>query len=90
MKADKDYGLTAEGELVEQSDPRSATVLWGKGREVGDADAEKYGLTRLQGQGATGTTGEAPAAAVESKAVSAPPENKAISGPQESKAPKPK
>lgn len=70
MIADKDYGLTKDGKVVEQSDPASATVLVGKGCNLPDTEARRYGLLKNE----------------ETKAVESAPENKAVSHAPENKA----
>lgn len=43
--SDKRYFLTADGSrAVEEGDPEAATLLVGKGGELPEAEAEKYGL----------------------------------------------
>lgn len=45
MKADRKLYLTADRErVVEEGDPEAAFLLAAPGKEISDADAEKYGL----------------------------------------------
>jgi hypothetical protein len=72
--ADKRLYLDADGNVVDEGDPRAATLLVGEGGQLSDEDAKKYGLTS-----------KAKAEPVEEKAVNEPRPNKA-KAPAENKA----
>lgn len=49
MRADRKLWLTADRtEVVEDGDPRAAFLFAAPGKEISDADAERYGITEAK------------------------------------------
>lgn len=69
--SDRRLYLAADGEtVVEEGDPRAATLLVGEGGQLSVEDAARYGLTNTRKQ--SGEKAEAP----KSNKVRSAPENK--------------
>lgn len=72
--------LTQDGKtVVKEGDVRGRILLIGKGGQLSDEEAEKYGLLEKA------VEQEEPAAPVEAKAQSSPPAHKAVLAPPEDK-----
>lgn len=69
------YFTADRSKVVRSGDPAAAFLFAGVGKEISDADAERYGIGRKAAPKPEGKAVEAP----EDKAVDVP-ENKAVSG----------
>lgn len=73
--------LTADGKVVEETDPAGVTVLGGAGSPISEADKEKYGLDDSHLMPGEDTSAKAPAAEAESAAeAQAEPEAEELKG----------
>lgn len=74
--ADKDYYRDAEGNLVEEGDPKAAFLIVGKGSEVSKVDADKYGIEI--GESSSEAPAEESAPEPDDKKSAAPAANKSV------------
>jgi hypothetical protein len=78
FRTDRRLYLNADrSKVVEENDPEAAYLYLGKGHQVSDADAEKYGLKPPKRTEVTEVKPEA-------KQIESPPENKAQASPKSS------